>query len=163
MGAAAVAKQRASMATDRSRTAPAGAATLALTREERLAAWAVLLDRAGPLAQIRQLDSAPRKQQGSLRKDGSAASVAFADPALRAAGLSDDTFEAACAFFGLAPNECHRVLCACGAVRALDGSAAAATVRRLALAPRRERARLELCAGVVGGLGVLLGLRLLIG
>ena len=161
MRAAAVAKQRASTAAERTRPASAKPTAAPLTREERLAAWAALLERAGELAEMRELDRVARAERGALRKDGSAASVAFADPALRAAGLDGDTFAAACAFFGLAPNQCHRVLCGCGAARAHDGPAAAATVRRLADGPRRERARVQLCAGLVAALGALLGLRLL--
>jgi hypothetical protein len=42
------------------------------------------------------------------------------------------------------------------------GPRAAATVRRLARRARLERARARLCAAVVAGLGVLLGLRLLV-
>lgn len=161
MEAASVATLRLST-TGRSPAAPPKPSSLPLTREERLAAWAILLDGAGELAQIRELDSADRKARGALRKRGSAASVAFADPSLRAAGLSGDSFEAVCAFFGLRPNECHRVLCQCGAARALYGPRAAATVRRLARRPRIERARLQLCAGLLAALGAMLGLRLLI-
>lgn len=158
MRAVAVAKQRLSTSPAR----PPKPTPLPLTREERLAAWAALLERSGELAQIRELDSAVRRARGVLRKDGSAASVAFADPSLRAAGLSSDSFDAVCAFFGLRPNECHRVLCECGAARALPGPRAAATVRRLARRPRIERACLRLCAGLIAALGALLGLRLLI-
>ena len=159
MKTAALATQRPSTM-ERSPAAPSN--PLPQTREERLEAWAILLERAGELAEIRKLDTADRKARGALRKDGSAASVAFADPSLRAAGLSGDTIEAVAAFFGLRPNECHRVLCQCGAARTFPGPRAAATVRRLACRPRVERARLQLCAGLVAALGALLGLRLLI-
>jgi len=133
-----------------------------MSREARLAAWAELLESAGELAQIRRLDEASPAERGALRKDGSAASVAFADPLLRAAGLRGDSVEAACAFFRIAPDECHRALCECGAVRTLTGPRAAATVRRLARRPRVERLRFRLCAGVTAALFVLLGIRLLL-
>jgi hypothetical protein len=88
--------------------------------------------------------------------------VAFADPALRAAGLGGDSVGAVCEFFQLDLDECHRVLCQCGAARILAGPTAAATVRRLAHRRRLERAWLGLCAALLAGLGGLLGLRLLI-
>ena len=160
MRATALAKQRPWTPPER---APAlQPAASPLTRDERLAAWAALLDRCPHVAEVRELDSARRKQMGPLRREGSAASIAFADPSLRAAGLAGDSVDAACAFFGLTADECHRVLCQCGAAAVLPGPAAAATVRRLARRRRLERMRLRFCAGLLAALGALLGLRLLV-
>lgn len=160
MRATALAKQRPWRAPERAPAVPPAASPL--TREERLAAWAALLERCARLAEVRELDSARRKEMGALRREGSAASIAFADPSLRAAGLGGDSVEAACAFFGLTVDECHRVLCQCGAAAALPGSRAAATVRRLARRRRLERMRFRFCAALFAALGALLGLRLLI-
>jgi hypothetical protein len=142
---------------------PAPVRTLPRSREERLAAWAALLERRLTLSEIRELDSTPRAACDALRKDGSAASLAFADPTLRAAGLSGDSVGAVREFFQLSLNECHRVLCQCGNARVLNGPNAASTVRWLARRRRVERAELRLCTAVLAGLGGLLGLRLLVG
>jgi hypothetical protein len=142
---------------------PTPAETPPQGREERLAAWATLLERRATLSEIRALDFAPPAACDALRKDGSAASVAFADPTLRAAGLRGDSVSAVREFFQLNLNECHRVLCQCGTARVFAGPDAAATVRRLARRRRIDRAETRLCVAVLAGLGGLLGLRLLVG
>lgn len=136
---------------------------LPMSQEARLAVWASLLERRDALAQIKELDRCDDAAAMALRRDGSAASVAFADPALRAAGLRGDSVGDICAFFGLTPRQCHRLLCACGAAPILRGSDAASALRRLARQPRLERARLNLCLGLSAGLLGLLGLRLVTG
>jgi hypothetical protein len=148
---------------ERSRAARAHAAAPqpTLTREERLAIWAAALERCGELAQIRRLDAGSDAQR--LRRDGSAASVALQDPTLRAAGLRGDTVGETMEFFGLSLAEAHRILCECGAVRVQTGASAAATVRRIARGRRVDRASLQLAAGIVAGLGLLLGVRLVAG
>ena len=58
-------------------------------------------------------------------------SVAYADPALRAAGLAGDTVGDAAAFFGLSHEQLHYLLCFCHHGEMLTASAVAAQVRAL--------------------------------
>jgi hypothetical protein len=48
-----------------------------------------------------------------LRCDDSPISVAFADPLMREAGLSGDTYGDAKRFFGLTDRQLHRIVCYC--------------------------------------------------
>lgn len=84
-------------------------------RDERLERWAESLDREPTrrLITLHRLEFVSRSERPNQRADGSPIAVAFADPLLRASGLSDDTYGAALATFGLSERPAHRLLCWC--------------------------------------------------
>ncbi len=103
--------------------AVAAVTILPTTRSQRLRRWRDLLLREGdralrPLLHLEFRDPDDRAQ---CRADDSPLAVAFADPALRAAGLQGDAVGQAEAFFGLSARQTHYLLCDChylGAMRA---------------------------------------------
>lgn len=86
-----------------------------MSREERLRRWAWLLkqhpDRTLETLYETEFESA--EVRDAMRADGTAISVAFEDPLLRADGLADDTYGEAKRFFDLPDGELHRVVCYC--------------------------------------------------
>ena len=91
------------------------ATSLPLTRRERLERWADALDR-DPGARLRSLGEIefhPRSERPFMRADGSPLTVAYADPALRAAGLRSDMLGDAIEFFDLSERQAHALLCSC--------------------------------------------------
>src|SRR5215213_2906767 len=105
-----------------------------LSRRERLERWAEALER-GPaerLPAITGVEHGPRRERQARRADGSPLAVAYADPALRAAGLRGDTIGYATAFFGMSHARLHGVICSCHHGQAVAASEAAAQVRALA-------------------------------
>lgn len=103
-------------------------------RSDRLRRWAELLDREGSrrFPTLHDLELAPRPQRPSLRAKGSAISVAFADPVLRASGLAGDTYGDAQDFFGLSERQAHRLLCSCLNGPATEGHRLAVRLRAMA-------------------------------
>jgi hypothetical protein len=88
--------------------------TPAMTRDERLERWAEVLEQhGGTVRALRGLEFVARPELRSMREDGSALSVAFADPVLRADGLRSDQYDDAVAFFELREHEAHLILCSC--------------------------------------------------
>jgi hypothetical protein len=86
----------------------------AMTRDERLERWAEVLERrGGTVRALRGIEFVPRPELRATREDGSALSVAFGDPVLRASGLRSDRYEDAVAFFELREHEAHLILCNC--------------------------------------------------
>jgi hypothetical protein len=90
-------------------------ASPAMTRRQRLRRWADRLEALGsrPLEPLRQVELYAEPERRRLRRDGSAISIAFADPVLRDDGLRGDTLGDAQTFFGLSDNDAHRLLCDC--------------------------------------------------
>jgi hypothetical protein len=90
-----------------------------MSRAERLRRWADLLREHGggvrPLFETEFVAAALRR---GLRENGSALTVAFADPVLRAAGLRGDTYGAVQDFFELSHDEMHWILCHCNGAAA---------------------------------------------
>jgi hypothetical protein len=85
------------------------------TREQRLRRWADLLEDLGPrpLQAFQWVEFYAEPERRRLRHDGSAISVAFDDPLLRAAGLAGDTLWDAQQFFGISRDQTHRLVCDC--------------------------------------------------
>ncbi|HLJ65311.1 MAG TPA: hypothetical protein VKT70_14445 [Stellaceae bacterium] len=102
----------------------------ALSRRDKLRRWADLLEaRGGTVRMLRGTEYVPARRRGELREEGSALSVAFADPVLRAYGLKDDSYGAAAKFFGLSQIEMHRILCYCHAGEAVEAKRVGEAVR----------------------------------
>jgi len=86
-----------------------------MSRRERLDRWAELLEQQGG-RQLRTLDEIewkPKAKRREMRAEGSALSVAFSDPVLRADGLASDRFGDAVDFFQISEHDAHIVLCSC--------------------------------------------------
>lgn len=122
-----------------------------MDRRARLERWADLLDAAAPrqLPSFYELEWLPRTQRGRSRTDGSALSVAFADPVLREAGLQSDRYGDALAFFGLQEHELHRLLCSCLNGRSVAADRLATEVRWLATRDTDMSAWVRWMPGVV--------------
>jgi hypothetical protein len=114
-----------------------------LTRAEKIERWAQLLE-AWP-KRVRAFDSielTPRAYRAPLRADGSALSVAFADPVLRADGLKGDSYAEGRAYFDLSHGDMHRLLCRCHIGATEASTRTAARLRRLHESPFAPVARL---------------------
>lgn len=102
----------------------------AMSRAERLERWAAALEhRGGMVRALRGTEHVAGCQRQYLREDGSAISVAWADPVLRAEGLSGDTYGDAVTFFALRDDEAHFILCSCYAGERALAREVAARVR----------------------------------
>jgi len=103
-----------------------------LTRAEKRARWAELLE-AHP-DRVRSFDSIELirpSRRAPMRADNSAMAIAFADPVLRQAGLSGDSYADGRAFFELSHNDMHKLMCRCHIGSSEPGRVSAARVRRL--------------------------------
>ena len=103
----------------------------AMTRSQRLERWAELLERE-PEQHLRTLpgteyqDRATRETMRDLR---SPISTAYADPILRAEGLSLDTYGEAKRFFELTDRQLHDIVCYCHHGTTIRAETAARWVR----------------------------------
>lgn len=104
----------------------------AMDRRAKLLRWADLLDTKQRVRTLHELEWCPPAMRDAMRADGSALAVAFADPALRAAGLASDRFGDAQAFFELSDHDAHMILCSCRLGREPLSARVAAEVRRAA-------------------------------
>lgn len=86
-----------------------------LSRQQRLQRWSDLLAREPdrPLNTFLQTEYMDVEARDSLRCADSALTVAFQDPVLREAGLTDDSYGTAKRFFGLGDQHLHWILCYC--------------------------------------------------
>lgn len=102
-----------------------------MTRAERLARWAELLDRwpERRLATLMGTEYQIGATLSAMRSDGSPITVAFEDPALRAEGLKNDTYGEAKRFFELTDWQLHDILCHCHFGADMSAAAAASRVR----------------------------------
>ncbi len=102
-----------------------------MSRRERLNRWAELLERK-PQRRLTTL-TGTEYQSGETRDAmygiGSAISVAFEDPLLRAEGLTGDTYGDAKRFFQLSDWQLHDIVCHCHFGAETTASAAARRVR----------------------------------
>jgi hypothetical protein len=105
-----------------------------MTREQRLRRWADVLRRTGsrPLEALRWVEFYAESERRRLRRDGSPIALAFADPVLRAEGLTGDTLGDAQLFFGLSDDEAHELLCDCNYQGTLTGRTASRRLQALA-------------------------------
>jgi hypothetical protein len=103
------------------------ARTSVTTRRERLDRWAEILEKAPDrlVATLEEVEWKPAAEQLALRADGSALTIAYADPVLRSAGLLSDRFGDAVDFFELSAQDAHIILCSChgGAVMRAEDAA----------------------------------------
>lgn len=112
-----------------------------MSRAERLERWAAALERSPvqTLSPFRDVEFLPRAGRAGLRVANSPLAVAFADPALRRAGLQSDRFGDGAEFFGLSRYQAHRVLCSCGYIGRMRAGEVARRVRRIAARERLGR------------------------
>jgi len=104
-----------------------------MSRDERLRRWADLLrEHGGSVRPLFETEFVPAALRRSLREDGSAVTVAFADPVLRAAGLRGDTYGAAQDFFDLSHDEMHWILCHCNGAAAESAGIISRRIREVA-------------------------------
>ena len=109
-------------------------ASTPMTKRERLERWAILLEREPErqLSSVEEVEYGTAGEQQAKRADNSALSVAFADPVLRAHGLTSDRVGTAAAFFELSHWEIHQVVCSCHYGRSMAAGTAAMRVRAMA-------------------------------
>jgi hypothetical protein len=120
------------------------AVTLPLSRSERLARWAAVLEGLGPVSlnTLWRIEFALASSQPSMRADDSPITIAFNDPLLRAAGLRDDSYGEAKRFFEVTDRQLHWLVCFCHHGRSLSAKTAARCVRKIASGHRGWIARL---------------------
>src|SRR4029450_3070570 len=104
-----------------------------LSKKELLERWVLALDkRKGTrLCTLRETEYKPVEEQSALRQENSPLTVAFEDPVLRSAGLTNDTFGEVARFFGLSHWQLHEVVCNCHFGEAVAAEAVAVSVGRL--------------------------------
>lgn len=107
-------------------------ATLA-TRNQRIERWASVLDRnpARCLAALTETEHLHPAVRDEARAAGSALTIAFEDPMLRAAGLKSDTYGEAMRFFELSHWQLHDVVCSCHVGATMRADWAANRIRRM--------------------------------
>lgn len=105
-----------------------------LTRTERLKQWAVALAKLGSarLNSLLRTEYVAPAALAQVRAENSPLSVAAGDPALRVAGLRNDTFGEAMRFFELSEHELHRIVCYCHYGETMSAEEAARRVRAMA-------------------------------
>jgi hypothetical protein len=102
-----------------------------MSRSDRLARWAELLER----QPHRLLSTFPGTEYQTveardvMRGDESPISVAFADPLLRGEGMRDDTYGEAKRFFEISDWQLHDILCYCHYGSTMTAETAARRVR----------------------------------
>lgn len=109
----------------------------AMTRGERLARWAALLEKAPDqrLSTLSETEYQPASVRETMRNAGSPLTVAYEDAVLRAQGLQDDTYGEAKRFFELTDWELHELVCSCHSGATMRAETAARCVRDI-LEPR---------------------------
>jgi hypothetical protein len=122
-----------------------------MTKRERLERWAMLLEREPQrqLSSVEDVEYGTTGEQEAKRADNSALAVAFADPVLRAHGLTHDRVGTAAAFFELSHWEIHQLVCSCHYGRSMAAGTAAMRVR--AIARRAEPLTLSRPGLIVAG------------
>jgi hypothetical protein len=105
---------------------------LEMTRNERIARWAELLEQNPErcLGALTGTEHLPLEARAMARGEGSAIAVAFEDATMRASGLRDDTYGEAKRFFELNDWQLHDIVCDCHVGATMKARWAAARVRR---------------------------------
>ena len=119
-----------------------------MTKRDRLERWAALLERAPQrqLSSVEEIEYGTTSEQQAKRADNSALSVAFADPVLRAQGLTSDRVGTAADFFELSHWEIHQLVCSCHYGRTMAAGTAAMRIRAMA---RRAQPRTVSRTGLI--------------
>ncbi|MBM0207494.1 hypothetical protein JNW90_34335 [Micromonospora sp. STR1s_5] len=109
-------------------------------RTARLVRWAELLRRIPDLDihSLGEIEFVPEQSRDGLRREGSALSLAFADPVFRSQGLLSDTYGEGVRFFDLSDREAHWLLCSCSNGLTAKASYLARKVERLAQGYHRK-------------------------
>ena len=104
-----------------------------MSSQERQEHWARLLEREPDrrLNTLYETEHRIPRSRETMRGDDSPISVAFADPILRAQGLTDDTYCEARRFFGVSNRQMHDILCYCHFGETMSARAAAQAIRRV--------------------------------
>jgi hypothetical protein len=105
--------------------------TPALSRDERLARWAELLEQQPErrLNTLLETEYQTWETREAIRVANSPISVAFDDPVLRAEGLKDDSYGEARKFFDISDQQLHAIVCYCHYGATMSAEAAALRVR----------------------------------
>lgn len=121
---------------------------LPTTRTRRLQRWRDVLDQQADrsLRPLLHLEFRAPEDRLKCRADNSPLAAAFADPVLRAAGLTGDTVGEAEAFFRLSSRETHYLLCDCHYLGAMTSGRVARRVNVAAQANPLAKAWLFLQA-----------------
>jgi hypothetical protein len=121
---------------------------VSLSKSERLRRWADILDRRAlqALTPLSSVEYYAERERSLLRGDNTPISVAFADPVLRAEGLSGDTFGDAQRFFSLSSSDAHYLVCDCHYQGRMDGRTVAKRIRAMADPNPLQRLWHRLCA-----------------
>jgi hypothetical protein len=108
-------------------------AIVKLTRAQKIAIWVDALnkDQARILHPLPEIEWVAPAQRAGLRVEGSPLTVAFNDPALRAAGLVSDKLGDGLAFFEMTEAEAHDTLCSCRYGRTMTAGAASKRIGKL--------------------------------
>jgi hypothetical protein len=97
---------------------------------KRLELWAKALERhSGPLAALRRLEHLSTDELRAYRGGNTPLTVAFNDPALRAAGLPGDSLGDMMDFFELSDRDAHWLFCDCHYVGTMTGDGLAKRLR----------------------------------
>jgi hypothetical protein len=104
-----------------------------LSKKELLERWALALEKrkGARLRTLRETEHNPVKERSALQQENSPLTVAFEDPVLRSAGLTNDTFGEVARFFGLSHWQLHEVVCNCHFGETVAAEVVATRVRRL--------------------------------
>ena len=106
---------------------------------DRLNLWADALERHhGQLSALRRLEYLSPDELRTYRGANTPLTIAFDEPALRAAGLCGDSLGDAMDFFELTDRDAHRLLCDCHYHGAMTGSGLARRIRRHARSSERR-------------------------
>ena len=120
----------------------------ALSKRERLRRWAQLLDRIPhrELKPLSLIEYYAERDRAQLRGDHTPIALAYADPMLRADGLSGDTLGHAQSYFGLSSADAHYLLCDCHYQGRMEGRTVAKRLRAMADPNPIQRLWIRLCA-----------------
>jgi hypothetical protein len=134
-----------------------------MTKRERLERWAMLLEREPQrqLSSVEEVEYGTTGEQEAKRADNSALAVAFADPVLRAHGLTNDRVGTGAAFFELSHWEIHQLVCSCHYGRSMAAGTAAIRVRamtRRAEPPTLSRPGLIVAGVSAAAIGLLIAI-----
>lgn len=104
-----------------------------MSRRERLLRWADLLEKhRESLNALREIEYLSPEDRRAYRGFNTPLTIAYNDPVLREAGLSDDRLGAAMDFFEMTDDDAHRLLCDCHYMGSMTGSGLANRIRHFA-------------------------------
>jgi hypothetical protein len=104
-----------------------------MSRRERLLRWADLLEKhRESLNALREIEYLSPEDRRAYRGFNTPLTIAYNDPVLREAGLSDDRLGTAMDFFEMTDDDAHRLLCDCHYMGSMTGSGLANRIRHFA-------------------------------